>query len=134
MATGTPVARFGAVVLDCPDPVGLAGFYSALTGWSVAAGATDEWVGLYSPLGFELAFQLVTDYVAPAWPGREPPQQFHLDFYVPDLEAAEATVRELGAVPAGHQPGRTYRVFLDPVGHPFCLCVDTGRTADGSGR
>jgi hypothetical protein len=23
-----------------------------------------------------------------------------------------------------HQPGMSFRVFLEPAGHPFCLCVD----------
>ena len=29
---------------------------------------------------------------------------------------------ELGAIKHEHQPGTTFRVFLDPAGHPFCLC------------
>ena len=55
------------------------------------------------------------------WPGSEAPQQLHLDFDVPDLDAAEAEVLALGARKAEVQPGRDFRVFLDPVGHPFCL-------------
>ncbi|HSU69928.1 MAG TPA: VOC family protein [Micrococcaceae bacterium] len=31
---------------------------------------------------------------------------------------------ELGARRAEVRPGTTFRVFLDPAGHPFCLCVD----------
>ena len=31
---------------------------------------------------------------------------------------------ELGARRAKVQPGTTFRVFLDPAGHSFCLCVD----------
>ncbi len=38
-------------------------------------------------------------------------------------EAGEQAVVELGATLADHQPGTTFRVFLDPAGHPFCLCV-----------
>ncbi|MFB9631630.1 VOC family protein [Nonomuraea helvata] len=30
---------------------------------------------------------------------------------------------ELGASKHAHQPGRSFRVFLDPEGHPFCLCA-----------
>ena len=48
----------------------------------------------------------------------------HLDVIVDDLDAGEAAVLELGATKADHQPGTTFRVFLDPAGHPFCLCVD----------
>jgi hypothetical protein len=32
-------------------------------------------------------------------------------------------VLALGARKADHQPGQTFRVFLDPEGHPFCLCI-----------
>ena len=39
-------------------------------------------------------------------------------------ESAEAAVLDLGATKHEHQPGTTFRVFLDPAGHPFCLCVN----------
>lgn len=42
---------------------------------------------------------------------------------VDDLDEAEAAVA-LGAVKHDHQPGTSFRVFLDPAGHPFCLCTD----------
>ena len=29
-----------------------------------------------------------------------------------------------GAAKHEHQPGTTFRVFLDPAGHPFCLGMD----------
>ncbi len=46
----------------------------------------------------------------------------HLDVIVDDLDAGEAAVLELGATKHKHQPGKSFRVFLDPAGHPFCLC------------
>jgi hypothetical protein len=46
----------------------------------------------------------------------------HIDVEVDDLDTAEAAVLELGATKHGHQTGTTFRVFLDPAGHPFCLC------------
>jgi hypothetical protein len=70
-----------------------------------------------------LCFQRVADYRRPVWPGQESPQQMHLDVVVDDLDAAEAAVLELGATKHEHQPGTTFRVFLDPAGHPFCLCT-----------
>jgi hypothetical protein len=51
------------------------------------------------------------------------PQQLHLDVVVPDLDDGEAEVLRIGATKAEHQPGTTFRVFLDPAGHPFCLCL-----------
>jgi hypothetical protein len=65
----------------------------------------------------------VAGYRAPQWPEGAIPQQLHLDFDVADLDAAEAAVLALGARKADFQPGQTFRVFLDPVGHPFCLVL-----------
>jgi hypothetical protein len=47
----------------------------------------------------------------------------HLDLIVADLDEGEAEVIERGATKADSQPGTTFRVFLDPAGHPFCLCA-----------
>jgi hypothetical protein len=47
----------------------------------------------------------------------------HLDVMADDLDDGERAVLGLGATLAEHQPGTTFRVFLDPAGHPFCLCV-----------
>jgi len=52
------------------------------------------------------------------------PQQMHLDVIVDDLDVAETAVLALGATKHEHQPGTSFRVFLDPAGHPFCLCLD----------
>ena len=35
-----------------------------------------------------------------------------------------ATVVDLGATKYPDQPGTSFRVFLDPAGHPFCLCLN----------
>ena len=51
------------------------------------------------------------------------PEGTVLDLVVDDLDAGETAVLDLGARKAEHQPGQTFRVFLDPAGHPFCLCV-----------
>ena len=125
MSTDAPIARFALTALDCPDPLELAGFYSRLTGWPVAPQAEDDWVALApGGAGATLAFQQVTEgpYRPPEWPGQEYPQQAHLDFEVPDLDAGEAAVLALGARKHEVQPApESFRVFLDPVGHPFCL-------------
>ena len=39
-------------------------------------------------------------------------------------DVGEAEVLALGATRHDHQPGTSFRVFLDPAGHPFCLCLD----------
>ena len=48
----------------------------------------------------------------------------HLDFQVGDLEAAVDDAVALGATLAAFQPQANVRVLLDPVGHPFCLCLE----------
>jgi predicted enzyme related to lactoylglutathione lyase len=119
---GMAIARFPSIVLDCPDARALATFYGALLDWKVDA--SDDWAEIRADYGQCICFQQVEDYTAPQWPGQQVPQQMHLDVMVEDLDAGEAAVLELGATRAEHQPGTTFRVFLDPAGHPFCLCVD----------
>ena len=117
------VARFSVVAIDCPDPAALADFYAAITGWAVGP-VEDDWVELKSDAGPTIAFQQVAEYQPPEWPGSAHPQQMHLDFDVPDLDEGERQVLALGARKTASQPGQTWRVFLDPAGHPFCLVMD----------
>ena len=116
------IATFPSIVLDCPDPAPIATFYGALLDWSVEL--SDGWADVRSPDQRQcFSFQQVADFRAPEWPGQDVPQQMHIDVMVEDLDAAEAAVLELGATKHDHQPGTTFRVYLDPAGHPFCLCV-----------
>ena len=115
------IARFPTIVLDCPDPAALAAFYAEMLDWKVDS--SDHWVDVRSDYGQCLSFQKVEDYRAPVWPGQDVPQQMHLDVVVDDLDDAERAVVALGASKHDHQPGETFRVFLDPAGHPFCLCL-----------
>jgi predicted enzyme related to lactoylglutathione lyase len=115
------IARFPTIVIDCPDPAALASFYAAMLDWK--ADPSEDWVDVRADHGQCLSFQKVDDYNPPQWPGQAVPQQFHLDVVVDDLDVAEKEVLELGATKHEHQPGTTFRVFLDPAGHPFCLCL-----------
>ncbi|TQS27681.1 VOC family protein [Microbispora sp. KK1-11] len=119
------VARMHSVVLDCPEPKALADFYAGLLGWKVAYEEKD-WVTLAGDGQARLAFQRVPEYVPPAWPSAEHPQQLHLDLTVDDMAEAQSRVLALGAVRHEHQPGEAggYTVFLDPAGHPFCLVTE----------
>ena len=116
------IARDPSFVIDCPDPRALAKFYGALLDWEV--GGSPDWATVRSGSGENIDFQQVKDYTPPEWPNQRLPQQLHLDVMVDDLDAAEAAVLELGATKHDYQPGKTFRVFLDPAGHPFCLCED----------
>ncbi len=119
------VARMHSVVLDCPEPKALAGFYAGLLGWKVAY-EEEGWVTLAGDDQTRLAFQRVSEYVPPVWPSAEHPQQFHLDLTVDDMAEAENKVLGLGAVRHEHQPGEGsgWTVFVDPAGHPFCLVTE----------
>ena len=116
------IAQFPSIVIDCPDPAALASFYGAMLDWKVEP--SDDWVDIRADYGQCISFQQVADYSPPVWPTQDKPQQMHLDVVVDDLDAAEAAVLELGATKHEHQPGSTFRVFLDPAGHPFCLCME----------
>lgn len=121
-----PVAKLGAVVLDCPDPRGLAQFYAAIVGGTVTEVEEDGdiWVEIDGHGGTQLAFQEAPGHVPPQWPAADGSQQFHLDLTVDDLDAAEKQVLALGArVLDNEDRSRTWRVYADPAGHPFCLCA-----------
>jgi catechol 2,3-dioxygenase-like lactoylglutathione lyase family enzyme len=119
------IARFPVVAIDCPDPGELARFYAAVLDWFVHVDDDGTWAHIRHPNGIAaIAFQRVEEYRPPDWPGQQHPQQMHLDVDVDDLDEGEAAVLALGAVKHEHQPGTTFRVFLDPAGHPFCLCAD----------
>jgi predicted enzyme related to lactoylglutathione lyase len=115
------IARFPSFVLDCPDPAALAAFYGTMLDWKIEV--RPDWAEIRADYGDCISFQQVADYTPPRWPDQEQPQQMHLDVNVDDLDVAEAAVLALGATKHDHQPGTTFRVFLDPAGHPFCLCT-----------
>lgn len=118
----SPIARMAWTCVDCPDPAALAAFYAAVLDWPIVESDAD-WVALQAENGQMLCFQRVDDYRPPRWPGQDQPQQEHLDLWVDDLDLAEAQVLDLGATKHENQPGQSFRVFLDPAGHPFCLCL-----------
>ena len=121
-----PLARFRTVVLDCAEPRALAEFYRGLLGGEITVDE-DDWVTLVVE-GRRIAFQQALDFEPPTWPSGERPQQLHIDLTVDDVDAVEPAVLALGAtrheVQPGEETGDPFRVYLDPAGHPFCLCWD----------
>jgi predicted enzyme related to lactoylglutathione lyase len=121
------IADLECVVLDCPHPAELAGFYQALLGGVVNKrdkrwALSDDWATLHTTSGLVLAFQRATDYQPPQWPDPARPQQFHLDFGVADLDRAQEQVLALGGTTLDDGAGgRGWRIYADPAGHPFCL-------------
>jgi hypothetical protein len=79
----------------------------------------------------EFGFESTRDEPRPRWPDPAYPQQVHLDIEVGNLDAAEALVVGLGATRL--QGGAQYRIFADPVGHPFCLYADASLSERAEG-
>lgn len=115
------------IVLDSPDPRGLAGFWAGLLG-----GTPVEWYPGWitlepPPHGQRLSFQGTSAGAATA-AGSAP--LVHFDVLVGDLIAAHERVLASGGTFAGEhaspRPGPggqavRWRVYRDPAGHPFCL-------------
>jgi catechol 2,3-dioxygenase-like lactoylglutathione lyase family enzyme len=124
------IAKLQCVVLDCADVAELSRFYQSLLGgavnqpdprWSLG----EHWATLHTDGGFVLAFQRVEDHRAPQWPKPDSPQQFHLDLGVENLDQAQEEVLKRGATLLDDGGGkRSWRIFADPAGHPFCLIRD----------
>lgn len=115
------IGRLHCLVIDCPDPRALASFYEELLGLPRTED-TAEWVTLGGEGGACVAFQRAEVYVAPRWGDPSAPQQMHVDVLVDDLDVGEAAVLGLGAtLLEGSDKPIGYRVYADPVGHPFCL-------------
>jgi Glyoxalase-like domain len=116
------VAEFIGVNLDCPEPPALAEFYSTLTGGKVTYSAP-EGAAMSVEGGLTMLFQQKADHTPASWPSGDIPKQFHLDFYVDDLDEAETSALAAGATKPDFQPGDgKWRVLADPAGHLFCIC------------
>ncbi|WP_439664198.1 VOC family protein [Lentzea sp. HUAS TT2] len=114
------VGQLRSVVLDCPDPSALASFYEELLGAERLSGGDETWVVIVAD-GTRIAFQLAAEYEPPVFPDPHASQQVHLDVLVDDVEEAEPKVLALGARLLQKDTDGWFRVYADPVGHPFCL-------------
>lgn len=123
MSDTKPTARLAMVTIDCPDAEVSARFWADLLGGEVQHAERDY--GMVSAGGVTIGFGRSDDFTLPAWPDSGGRKQFHFDLAVPDIDAAAARAVELGATQPAEQPaeqeGGTWRVLLDPAGHPFCL-------------
>ena len=100
-----PIGRAHHVIYDCPDPSGLAEFYSALLGLPITYRSVDFVVVAHDDRSSGFAFQLAPDHRPPDWPDPQRPQQVHLDVMVDDL--APPIARFGDWAPAGWRTVRT---------------------------
>lgn len=121
------IGTFNCLVIDCPEPRALADFYERLMGLDRVEDS-EEWVTLGdASLPPRIALQRVAEFVAPDWQSSNAPQQMHVDVLVENLDVAQVAVLSLGArlLDDSDKPIE-YRVYADPVGHPFCLVTPEG--------
>ncbi len=118
------IGSLRAVALDAPDIDLLATFYERLAGWRRVPGDEDDWITLDSGDGWRMGLQQAPDHVPPHWPDQDRPQQAHLDFRVPDIDAAAGRAQRLGATLL--RRNQRWHTLADPAGHPFDLCLSTG--------
>jgi hypothetical protein len=126
-----PIGWIREVVLNCPQPRELAAFWAGLLG-GVPVEWYPGWVTLEPPPhGQRLSFQASPDRSDGAGE-TSGPRLVHFDIFVDDLEAAHEQVVAAGGVfdgehvsPHAGTDGEPvgWRVYHDPVGHPFCLVV-----------
>src|SRR2546421_319902 len=93
----TPVGRLHHLIVDCPDPMAEARFWSAVLGDPISYADDDFVVVSAGTAASGLAFQRATDLTPPTWPDPAVPQQMHLDVMVDDQHAASQVVLALGA-------------------------------------
>jgi catechol 2,3-dioxygenase-like lactoylglutathione lyase family enzyme len=109
------------ITLDCAEVPPVADFWKAALGYEQVAGDGESYAMLMSDAGPALGFGKVEDHSPPEWPNPRGTKQFHLDLACDDIDAEQERLLGLGARLADPQPGETWRVLLDPAGHPFCL-------------
>lgn len=110
------------VVFDAADLTSESRFWAGVLGGTVDA--EDDWHMVFVDGNPRVGVQLAPEHVPPDWPDGAPPQQIHLDLWVDDVATGHAEVTALGAKLLKPATARTddYQVYVDPAGHPFCLC------------
>ena len=110
------IGRLDEVVVDCADPLALAGF------WSQVLGGTPElrdpdWCRLQAPGSPLIAFQRVPE-------AKSVKNRLHLDVLVEDIEAATAQAEAIGAIRIGSRHddvAGSFQVLADPEGNEWCV-------------
>jgi catechol 2,3-dioxygenase-like lactoylglutathione lyase family enzyme len=109
------------ITLDCAEVTPVADFWKEALGYEQVASDGESYAMLKGGSGPALGLGKVEDYEPPGWPNPHGSKQFHLDLAADDIDAETERLVGLGATLADPQPGETWRVLLDPAGHPFCV-------------
>jgi hypothetical protein len=106
------------IVIDCPDPGSLIGFWAAALGYRVA-GVTGEY-GLLLPTNPAYPPVLLQRVPEP----KVGKARIHFDLRVADVEAKARELEALGAcrVDVGQPDDATFIPMADPAGNEFCVC------------
>lgn len=115
--------RHQVVVFDAEELAPESAFWAGVLGGTVEV--EDDWHMVIIDGEPRVGVQLAPGHVPPQWPDGSP-QQIHLDLWVDDFPEADAKVRALGAevlkfADESDAPDN-FQVYVDPAGHPFCLC------------
>jgi hypothetical protein len=115
------IGRIDEVVVDCAEPLVLAGFWAQVLGGEPRH-RDDSWSFVDPPGWTRLAFQLVPE-------PKLVKNRLHLDVVVEDLAAATAAAEEAGAVRVGDvqtSGDGSFQVLLDPEGNEWCVVLPPG--------
>ncbi|GLY44062.1 glyoxalase [Amycolatopsis sp. NBRC 101858] len=109
--------HMGMITIDCADPRGLAAFWTAALGTTVAQDYGGEFLVLAPPEGgLPLGLQRVPE-------PRAGKNRVHVDFGGDDRAAEVKRLVELGAKEVAEHsvPGLAWTVLTDPEGNEFCV-------------
>lgn len=114
-------SHWGAVTIDCADPIRLARFWAAALGY-VDDPVGDGWARILHPQRLQpnLVFQRVPE-------GKVAKNRVHFDISAVGVTRLEEQRRleELGATHVrlvdDHDPEDIHEIMLDPEGNEFCL-------------
>jgi predicted enzyme related to lactoylglutathione lyase len=110
----------GMVVIDCADPLRLAGFWASATGYTVRD-SDERWAWILDPKDsrIEIGFQRVPE-------PKSGKNRVHLDLHTPDEEAEAERIEALGGtrLRRSDNPEDIFIVFADPEGNEFCIVRD----------
>ena len=118
------------LVLDCADPVALAGFWATALHYAVA-GEAGNFVALVPDgrPGPKLLLQRVDET-------KRVKNRMHIDIESPDIRSEAARLEAHGATrlqpDTRHEHGTTWILMADPEGNEFCVCDGGAESAHRS--